>query len=321
LNMTDFLGKIHILYRWLFTNQPTTAAIDLTHRCNLKCAHCYWWKQEHPEELDDAAMVGLMRSLRRRGLRAAILYGGEPTLRLGMCRAACRIFDATLAFTNGTNGFPLLPNGQWILSLDGPEEVNDRIRGRGVYARAVENLYRAPQPPIVHITISQANRSALGAFVAAMMDLPVKGVGFSFYTPSRGEAEDPLFIPLHERDALVGELTALRDRYGEKVGFTRAMARQFLSRQAFQQWNSLDTCPVAARVRCFRSDGSPKVCTYGEEADCSRCGCAAVAAYRAAFHPPDRETLRVILGLMIPRARPGQTLLRALAGRPASPQA
>ncbi|MBW2103091.1 MAG: hypothetical protein JRH05_10530, partial [Deltaproteobacteria bacterium] len=72
---------------------------------------------------------------------------------------------------------------------------------------------------------------------------------------------DPLFIPLHERDALVGELTALRDRYGEKVGFTRAMARQFLSRQAFQQWNSLDTCPVTSRVLCFRSDGSPKVCT------------------------------------------------------------
>ena len=44
------LGKLAILGRWLFTRRPTSVAIDITHKCNLKCLHCYWWKQVHPPE-------------------------------------------------------------------------------------------------------------------------------------------------------------------------------------------------------------------------------------------------------------------------------
>ena len=178
------LGKLAILGRWLFTKRPTSVAIDITHKCNLKCLHCYWWEQEHFQELDDRHMIAFMKDLRRQGLRAAILYGGEPTLRPEICRAADRIFDATLAFTNGMNGFPELENGQWILSLDGPEKENDRIRGTGVYRKAVGNLEHASRPPIVHMTISNLNRDSLEPFVREMMTLPIKGWGFLFLRPT-----------------------------------------------------------------------------------------------------------------------------------------
>lgn len=293
-------GKLIILVQWLLTRRPTSVAVDITHKCNLKCLHCYWWKQDHPQELGDDQMVAFLKKLRAGGLRAAILYGGEPTLRPDMCRAAARIFDATLAFTNGMNGFPELENGQWILSLDGPEDENDQIRGAGVYHQAVENLKNATRPPIVHMTISKINQHSIERFVREMMALPVKGMGFSFVTPNRGTADDNLFIPLKERNHLVMELLQLRKRYGEKVGFTPAMARQLLTHGAFSKWNNLSACPVSRRVRCYRSDGRPKVCTYGDRADCSRCGCAAVVAYRGAFNPFDYQTLRVILGLMTP---------------------
>jgi len=298
--MSLTLGKLMILAQWLLTRRPTSVAVDITHKCNLKCLHCYWWKQEHPPELDDGQMIAFLKKLRAGGLRAAILYGGEPTLRPEICRAAARIFDTTLAFTNGVNGFPELENGQWILSLDGPEIENDRIRGEGVYQKAIENLRTAPRPPIVHMTISRMNRHSLEPFVREMMALPIKGMGFSFVTPNRGTADENLFIPLAERNQLVMELLHLREKYGEKIGFTPAMARQLLTHGAFDQWNSLSTCPVSRRVRCFRSDGRPKACTYGDQADCSRCGCAAVVAYRGAFNPLDYQTLRVILGLTTP---------------------
>jgi ABC-type glycerol-3-phosphate transport system permease component len=48
------------------------------------------------------------------------------------------------------------------------------------------------------------------------------------------------------------------------------------------------------------------MCTYGDRADCSRCGCAAVAAYRGAFFPFDFRTLLLIFGLM---GLPGKRLL------------
>jgi MoaA/NifB/PqqE/SkfB family radical SAM enzyme len=294
------LGKLIIFAQWLLTRRPTTVAIDITHKCNLKCLHCYWWKQEHPTELDDGQMMAFLKGLRANGLRAVILYGGEPTLRPEICRAAARIFDITLAFTNGVNGFPELENGQWILSLDGPETENDRIRGEGVYQKAVENLKNAARPPIVHMTISKINQNSLERFVREMMALPIKGMGFSFVTPNLGVTDDNLFIPLTERNRLVMELLRLREKYGEKVGFTPAMARQLLTHGAFSEWNNLSTCPVSLRVRCYRSDGRPKGCTYGDRADCSRCGCAAVVAYRGAYKPFDYQTLRVILGLMTP---------------------
>ena len=137
-----------------------------------------------------------------------------------------------------------------------------------------------------------------------MMTLPIKGMGFSFVTPNRGMDDDNLFIPLTERNQLVEELLRLRKKYGEKIGFTPAMARQLLTHGAFDQWNNLSTCPVTRRVRCYRSDGRPKACTYGDQADCSRCGCAAVVAYRGAFNPLDYQTLRVILGLTTPEYQP-----------------
>lgn len=296
-------GKLLIMAKWMLTALPTTVAVDVTHRCNLKCRHCYWWKQDHPAELDDGRMIAFLKGLRAKGLGAAILYGGEPTLRPRVCRAAGGIFDAALAFTNGMNGFPRIGNVQWILSLDGPKNVNDAIRGNGVYAQAVQHLKTAPAPPIVHMTISQLNQECLEAFVKEMMGLPVKGMGFSFYTPDRTVDESGLFVPLKERDRLMTRLLALRAQYGERVGFTPAMARQLLTTGDFFKWNRYADCPVRRHICCFKSDGQPKACTYGDTADCSRCGCAAVAAYRGAFKPFDYQTLRLIFGLMIPELR------------------
>jgi Fe-coproporphyrin III synthase len=318
--ITSAFGKMVILSKWLLTGQPTTAAIDVTHRCNLHCAHCYWWKQDHPRELDDVEMVGFMQSLRASGLRAAILYGGEPTLRPEICRAASEIFDATLAFTNGTNGFPELRNGQWILSLDGPREVNDAIRGEGIYRRVVRNLQDAGSPPIVHMTISRLNRDSIEHFVREMVQLPVKGIGFSFFTPDREDGDD-LCLSLEERDSAVEDLLRLRAAYGEKIGFTPAMAVQLKSNGRFREWNRYTSCPVSSRVECYRSNGTRKVCTYGNNADCSRCGCAAVTVFRGAFKPFDVKTVMLILGLVFPGLRPvGKGLLaRRSLDRPLEP--
>jgi MoaA/NifB/PqqE/SkfB family radical SAM enzyme len=293
-------GRLLTFGKWLLTQSPTSAALDITHRCNLRCLHCYWWREEQPAELEDHEMRALMHRIRGAGLRVAILYGGEPALRPELCRAADTIFDSILIFTNGTRPLFELKRGQWIVSLEGPRDVNDRIRGAGVWEQALAHIRKAPDPPIVHMTISRHNQHLIEAFVREMLSLRIKGIGFSFYTPDRGSDEPDFFIPLRERDRLAEDLVALRRRYGERVGFTPAMARQMASRGGFREWNHRLRCPVSRRVRCFRSDGSVKTCTYGDNADCSRCGCAAVAAYRGAFRPLDLQTLKVIFGLMMP---------------------
>ncbi len=301
-SISSTLGILATLAKWFFTDKPTSAAIDITRRCNLKCKHCYWWQQDHPPEMSTSETARFMKSLKASGLRVALLYGGEPTLRLELCREASRIFDSALIFTNGLNGFPELGNAQWLVSLEGPREINDAIRGDGVYEEVKRNISRAHRAPLVHMTICRPNssRKAIEGFVREMCSLPIKGIGFSFYTPVNSPADGELFVPLHERDQIVDLLLNLREKYGKRVGITQAMARQLKSNGAFAHWNQYQLCPVSERVRCFCSDGSPKRCTYGDEADCSKCGCAAVVAYRGAFHPLDLSTLRVIIGLLRP---------------------
>ncbi len=294
------LKKIKLFSKWVFTDEKTTVAIDITSSCNLKCVHCYWWKEKHPQELSDEEMIAFMKRLRGEGFVAAFLYGGEPLLRPRICEAASNIFDFTLIFTNGTLGFPDI-SCQWILSLDGTKEINDRIRGAGVYQTVIDNLLKASRKPIVHITINQLNKNHINEFLQAMhrqeIKQKIRGVGFSFYTPNRGLEEQALFIPLAERDRLVDELLAYRKKHRFIMGFTGKMAHYLKQNGGFSEWNSLDKCPVSKLFVCYRADGSIKPCTYGINADCSRCGCASVTTYLAAIKAWDPESL-IILNLL-----------------------
>lgn len=288
--------KIKLFSKWFFTNSKTTAAIDVTNRCNIKCTHCYWWKEERPPELDDAEMISFMEKIRRSGIFAAILYGGEPMLRPEICEAASKIFDFTLIFTNGTKGFPAF-DAQWLLSLDGTREVHDSIRGEGVYDQVMSNLEKSTRKPVVHLTITRQNRHNIEEFLEDMSARPIKGVGFSFYTPHKGVDDGHLFIPLDERDKISDELLALRKKYWRIMGYTKSMALQLKQNGDFKKWNSLEKCSVAEVVSCFNSDGTPKPCTYGKQADCSRCGCASVVLYRAAIKRFDPQAMFIASAL------------------------
>ena len=285
--------KARLLYTWAFTNTKTTAAIDITNTCNLKCSHCYWWRDERPAELGDDDMVAFMKALRARGMTAAIIYGGEPMLRPRMCEAASRIFDHPLIFTNGTQGFSQI-DAQWILSLDGTRKIHDSIRGEGAYDCSVENLRRAPRKPVVHTTITKQNQHNLEEFLDELSRMPIKGVGFSFYTPHIMGDESSLLIPVDERDRILDELLMLRKKYWRIMGLTVAMANQFRRSGEFSEWNSIEKCPVSKVCNCYNSDGTQKICTYGNGADCSRCGCASIPLYRAAIKHLDPLALLMI---------------------------
>ncbi|MBI5789013.1 MAG: radical SAM protein [Candidatus Schekmanbacteria bacterium] len=289
--------KLRLFYKWTISKEKTTAAIDVTSRCNLRCRHCYWWKEESPREMDDEEMLAFMKKLRQEGIVAAFLYGGEPLLRPNICEAASKIFDFTLIFTNGTFGLPDI-KCQWVLSLDGPAEIHDKIRGAGVFQEVIGSLQQATRPPIIHMTISQLNKQHIGAFLHEMgkkeIKRHIKGIGFSFYTPHRGIPEEDFFIPLDERDRLVDELLAYRKQYGFSLGLTDKMGYQFKQSGGFSTWNSRDKCPVKDVCICYKSDGTRKPCTYGVNADCSRCGCASVAAFRAAIGDWDAQSLIIL---------------------------
>ena len=124
---------------------PLFASYNVTYRCNLRCSFCRAWRSDYPELGREEArrVVGEICSL---GVLVLDFSGGEPFLRedvesLGSLAKSLGCLSGVN--TNGT----LIGSGRAVkaaasfdfitVSIDGTEEVHDKIRGvRGAYRRA-----------------------------------------------------------------------------------------------------------------------------------------------------------------------------------------
>jgi AdoMet-dependent heme synthase len=59
---------------------PLHAQVELTHRCNLRCVHCYLVPRNEPE-LETEEIANLLRELADMGSLFLLLTGGEPLVR------------------------------------------------------------------------------------------------------------------------------------------------------------------------------------------------------------------------------------------------
>jgi MoaA/NifB/PqqE/SkfB family radical SAM enzyme len=132
----------------------------VTERCNLKCEHCFFWK-EVDSPGDTMTPAEWRRVARHVGTPAMIaLTGGEPFLREDLDEIAVGFAEETrpIGLQITSNGFlperverttrrilesaPELHLGISI-SIDGPARVHDRIRAQqGSWDRATETLDR-----------------------------------------------------------------------------------------------------------------------------------------------------------------------------------
>ena len=161
---TALRGLAHALYydlpaRWLggFVLPVRNVTLELTYRCNLTCDFCYLRVEEEKlgrvvrrrDELGYDEIVRLLRDLPRRS--NVTFVGGEVTIKdrfWELVGEATRRHHVTI----GTNAVMFTPEicerivalGVRTVgtSLDGPEDVHDRIRGRGNFARTCDNVRR-----------------------------------------------------------------------------------------------------------------------------------------------------------------------------------
>jgi MoaA/NifB/PqqE/SkfB family radical SAM enzyme len=129
-----------------------TLCVRLLRKCNLACRHC--WAGSSPYETEALSwdeVCRFLRSLAVGGLKHVSLSGGEPFLytRLGEAIGDC--LDIGLCVTVTTNGFmaaryaalaaelgiPISERLRVRVSLDGTSAINDQLRGKGSYARAL----------------------------------------------------------------------------------------------------------------------------------------------------------------------------------------
>jgi radical SAM protein with 4Fe4S-binding SPASM domain len=65
---------------------PISGALEITHRCNLRCVHCYvgsarYGKNSQRSEMDTGKVLSVLDEIRGAGCLYLLLTGGEPLLR------------------------------------------------------------------------------------------------------------------------------------------------------------------------------------------------------------------------------------------------
>lgn len=155
----------------------TQVVVKLNRACNLRCKYCYYIN-EHTDRLNSRMQMSTLQTFldkyynycREIGLKGRIsFHGGEPLL-MGK-----RYFSKALeheGFADGTFRAAVQTNGmlldeEWIdilearsvgigISLDGPPQVNDRVRvtrkGNGSYERVLRSI-KLMQQRNIHVYV------------------------------------------------------------------------------------------------------------------------------------------------------------------------
>ncbi len=262
------------------------AVVNVTNRCNLTCQHCFIFRDGNPneapvsvhDELSEAAILETLVELRdRHGIVSVLWMGGEPLLRREIVRAGIPLFARNTIVTNGT--IPLVdfgPAALYVVSLDGPEDLNDAIRGPGIYQKVMRNLSRIPagftSAVQVQCVVTKRNQQRLEELVAAVRETQAGWMTFSFYVPRATDTGPDAWDTNVERAAAVREVMRLKARYPTFVRNSMHMLELMLEPHCKQV---TDACPARDHVLPLYLDGdhfTTPFCCYGNDVDCSRCG-------------------------------------------------
>lgn len=140
--------------------------LHVTNRCGLDCPHCYnKTSPRDPDELSTAAWKDVVDQALALGAESFVFIGGDPLLRRDLIElidyvAGDREAKARLFFNRRISrdkAFELAHAGHGrfrpLLSLDGPPDVNDTLRGAGNWDGVMEtiaNLLEAGLSPVIN---------------------------------------------------------------------------------------------------------------------------------------------------------------------------
>jgi radical SAM protein with 4Fe4S-binding SPASM domain len=143
---------------------PNRLYLELTRLCNLRCRMCYNQAgRKLPAELSLDQLRHLLDEMDRVGVFEARLTGGEPTQRSDILDildyAIDKEFYVSLA-TNAiwdddlTTAICRRPIDDVIVSLDGPEEINDWFRSGGSFRRSIRTIRALKESGIRKVRIN-----------------------------------------------------------------------------------------------------------------------------------------------------------------------
>ncbi len=259
---------------------PLIVNLLLTYRCNLRCAYCGVWSNP-PPEMDTATVLQLIDQVADAGTERLSLGGGEPMLRRDLGNIISHAKRRGLTVNLVSNGLQIprrigeLAGLDFLaISLDGPQAVHDKARGKGSYARAIAAIRAARAANIEVWTTTVLGRNNIGLIPEVIALATREGIRATFLPvmkeglQSRNAAE---LLPDPEAfTAAMNYLIVERDRPATPLASSTdlfAFYRDHWGRQQPQQkqgaWHAGRLRCHAAQLFCSISpDGMLYPCNY-----------------------------------------------------------
>lgn len=148
----------------LLLTAPLRVLLLITDRCNLSCAHCSATALASKNELSTEEWKTILKQCREIGVQSVNIQGGEPMMRKDFFEIIEFASSIGLFVYVPTNGYFINPKNAKLLaqskvrsmqiSLEGPRDVHEQIRGQGSYDRAVKAIETLVQHNIPVSTMS-----------------------------------------------------------------------------------------------------------------------------------------------------------------------
>ena len=220
------------------SNKVRASEYHITNACNIRCKGCWFFEKEFDKSSGrEVKNLDVLREFvekeRARGVNAALLIGGEPTLFLDRIEVYLDIMDYVSISTNGLKQIPYsgFENVTVFVSLFGGGKLDDDLRAiapsgkpfTGLFDMALENYKDDPRVTFVY-ALTEDCIDDIEDTVAKIYD---NGNRLSFNYYSKYGTDSPLGSA--DKEQLMETALRIREKYPDTVLSSEYYIRALLS--------------------------------------------------------------------------------------------
>jgi MoaA/NifB/PqqE/SkfB family radical SAM enzyme len=274
---------------------------DLTSECSLRCKHCYFYSNVDniPVDLNEEEFLARLRRKKEEyGIRSAFWIGGEPLMKPDLLRRAMEVFPRNAVATSGEHPIPTDLDAGLLVSIEGPREIHDALRGEGAFDKAMNHMSALPEKSFaLATTLTTLSVDTIGTFPELVKSTRALGLLVGFHV---GRPDDPARLDDGRRDRAVDQLLYLREKQPGVLLHSEAAIELFRSTH---RQDIAKRCIYRTKAHAFDVHFEIKQpCTFAENASCDACGCPVVMLH-AAWEDGD-EASGTLLHALFPRRHP-----------------